>query len=367
MAAVPGERAVQLAGELRIVVTEGLQGAEELLLLGASAEQAARVDTLYSEIARGQRTLGGINGLAIGGVVAAGGITLAAMLAIVAPEISRGATSGPELVMLLLFSAASFEGIAPLATALQTLPATIATAVRLTELAAVPSPVPEPVTPQPPLSGHEIVFRDVCFAYGDGPEVLTDFSLVVPDGGRVALTGHSGAGKSSVVELLLRFRPYGGSITIGGTEVRDMAGHDIAALITAVPQRPHLFNSSIRDNILLGCPDADSIRIRAALEDSGLIVWIESLPDGLDTMVGVAGSAVSGGEARRIALARALLHDTPIVLLDEPTEGLDVETERKVVARLNKRLLGKTVLIITHRPACLVLAERIVEINTNSR
>jgi ATP-binding cassette subfamily C protein CydC len=227
--------------------------------------------------------------------------------------------------------------------------------------------VPEPVTPQSPLSGHEIVFRDVCFAYGDGPEVLTDFSLVVPDGGRVALTGHSGAGKSSIIELLLRFRAYGGSITIGGTEVRDMAGHDIAALITAVPQRPHLFNSSIRDNILLGCPDADSIRIRAALEDSGLIVWIESLPDRLDTMVGVAGSAVSGGEARRIALARALLHDTPIVLLDEPTEGLDVETERKVVARLNNRLQGKTVLIITHRPACLVLAERIVEINTNSR
>jgi ATP-binding cassette subfamily C protein CydC len=149
--------------------------------------------------------------------------------------------------------------------------------------------------------------------------------------------------------------------------VRDIAGHDIAALITAVPQRPHLFNSSIRDNILLGCPDADSGSIRAALVDSGLDAWIETLPDGLDTMVGVAGSAVSGGEARRIALARALLHDAPIVMLDEPTEGLDAETERKVVARLNHRLQGKTVLIITHRPACLVLAEQIIEINTNSR
>lgn len=364
MAELPGERTVRLAGELRTVVTEGLQGAEELLLLGASTEQADKVDALYAEIAREQRRLGGINGVVIGGIVTAGGLALAALLVICAREFTSAAISGPELVMMLLFSAASFEGIAPLAAALQTLPATSATAGRLMELAAMPHPVPEPVNPHLPFSGYGISFSDVCFAYGAGAEVLTGFSMVVPEGSRVALTGQSGSGKSSIVELLLRFRPYRGIITIGGVELRDISGLEISSLITVVPQRPHLFNSSIRANILLGNPDADDQQIASAVEDAGLTVWIGSLPDGLDTTVGVAGSAVSGGEAKRIALARALLHEAPIILMDEPTEGLDLETELKVVEKLNKRLQGKTVLLTTHRPACLTLAERVIPITS---
>lgn len=362
MAVVPGGNTVRLGGELRVAVTEGLQGAEELLLLGASDEQARRVDALYAGIAAGQRRLGGINGLAVGGVVTSGGIALAALLVLVSAEVHRGSLSGPELVMMLLFAAASFEGIAPLAAALQTLPATSATAGRLAELSSTPLPVAEPAIPAMPSSGHGILFRNISFAYGDGAEVFHDFSLTVPEGTRVALTGPSGRGKSSIVELLLRFRPYSGSITIGGTELREIDGERIPELITAVPQRPHLFNGSIRANILLGAPDTGDESIRTALEDSGLSSWVEALPDGLDTAVGVAGSAVSGGEARRIALARMLLHDAPIVLLDEPTEGLDAATETFVVARLKKRLEGKTVLLITHRPACLAMADSVVQL-----
>ncbi|MBT0662867.1 thiol reductant ABC exporter subunit CydC [Geobacter pelophilus] len=361
MAAAPGERSVQLAGELRTVVTEGLQGAEELLLLGASAEQAHRVELLYAGIVKEQRRLGSINGIVIATVTATGGIALAALLAIGATELSPSGITGPELVMMLLYAAASFEGVAPLAAALQAVPASAATAGRLNELATAPHPVPESAANCVP-EGHEIVFRDVCFSYGAGAEVLNNFSLTIRDGSRVALTGRSGRGKSSIVELLLRFRPYRGSITIGGAELRDIDSRAVASLITAVPQRPHLFNSSIRDNILLGAPDADSNRIREALGDSGLAGWVDGLPDGLDTAVGVAGSAVSGGEAKRIALARSLLHDSPIFLLDEPTEGLDGETERMVVERLQRRLAGKTVLLISHRPACLALAERVIRI-----
>lgn len=366
MAAEPGEEEVRLAGELRITVTEGLQGAEELLLLGACDQKADKVEALYAGITRQQKRLGDINGIVIAGMTAAGGTTLAVVLAIGAAEVFRGQISGAELVMLLLFCAASFEGIAPLAAALQGLPATNATARRLTELAAAPHPLPEPPHPLPPVSGHGVIFRKVCFAHGAGANGLTDFSLELPEGSRVALTGPSGAGKSSIVELLLRFRPYRGSITIGGSEVRDMASSQIAGLISAVPQQPHLFNSSIRANILLGAPDADSSRMGAALADAGLSEWVAALPDGLDTIVGVAGSAVSGGEARRIALARALLHDAPVLLLDEPTEGLDPETEQKVVQRLKIRLQGKTVLMISHRPACLELAERVLQIDDGS-
>lgn len=362
MAALPGEKGVGLAGELRSTVTEGLQGAEELLLLGAASEQADRVRYLYAELAREQRTLGSISGFASGGVVAVSGLALAALLVTGAADVSRGVIDGPVLVMMLLFAAASFEAIAPLSAALQALPATIATAVRIHGLAAAPLPVPDPVRPALPPAGHGIVFSDVGFAYGDGADLLSGFSLAIPEGSRVALAGASGAGKSSIVELLLRFRGYRGSITIGGAELRDMEPAAVSALITAVPQRPHLFNASIRANILLGSPDANCARIRQALDDSCLSAWVDALPDGLDTEVGVAGSAVSGGEARRIALARALLHDAPILLLDEPTEGLDTVTERRVIERLSSRLQGKTVLIVTHRPACLVLAERIIRL-----
>lgn len=366
MAAEPGEEEVRLTGEVRVAVTEGLQGAEELLLLGACDQKADKVEALYAGVTRQQQRLGGINGIVSAGMTAAGGATLAVVLVIGAAEVFRGQISGAELVMLLLFCAACFEGIAPLAAALQALPATNATARRLTELAAAPHPLPEPPHPLPPVSGHGIIFHKVCFAHGAGAEVLTDFSLEIPQGSRVALTGRSGAGKSSVVELLLRFRPYRGSITIGDAEVRDMASSQIAGLVSAVPQQPHLFNSSIRANILLGAPDADNSSIEAALADAGLAEWVAALPDGLETIVGGAGSALSGGEARRIALARALLKDAPLLLLDEPTEGLDPETERTVVQRLKIRLQGKTVLLISHRPACLELAERVLRIDDGS-
>jgi ATP-binding cassette subfamily C protein CydC len=174
------------------------------------------------------------------------------------------------------------------------------------------------------------------------------------------LTGPSGVGKSTVAEILLRFRPYGGSVTVGGGEIRDLAADDLHGLIAALPQRPHLFNATISDNILLGNPEAEDDKLCEALEDAGLAAWIAALPLGLDTPVGEGGSAVSGGEARRIALARALVKDAPIMILDEPTEGLDAVTEQEVVARLAERTRGKTLLVITHRPACLALADRVV-------
>ncbi len=136
-------------------------------------------------------------------------------------------------------------------------------------------------------------------------------------------------------------------------------------MIAAVPQRPHLFNGTIRDNLLLGNASAGEEQLQQALRDSGLDVWVAGLPQGLATMVGINGSAVSGGEARRIALARALLKNAPILLLDEPTEGLDAATEREVVSRLNGRsrgVGGTTLLVVSHRPACLELGDSVIRL-----
>jgi ATP-binding cassette subfamily C protein CydC len=358
----PGERATVLAGELRTAVTEGLQGAEEILLLGAAQRQAGRVESLSQQLVAEQERLGAIGGLTIAGGTACAGLGMAAVLVAGSWTVASGALPGPSLVMLVLFAAAAFEAAAPLPAALQLLPAARATARRIVELACAPPPVPDPPHPAPLPATTGIAFRHVGFAYDPALPVLRDFNLEVPEGGRVALTGPSGSGKSSVVEILLRFRDYRGSITVGGTELRDLAAEELRRLVAAVPQRPHLFNATLRENILVGNPAAGEDELSRALADAGLGGWVATLPLGLDTPVGEGGSAVSGGEARRVALARALLKGAPILILDEPTEGLDAQTEQEVVARLRERLAGRTLLVVTHRPACLALADRVVRL-----
>ena len=356
LAAEPGRRSADRAGELRAAVTEGLQGGEELLLLGAVELQAVRVERLSTELVAEQERLARIGGLTMAGGIACGGLGVSAVLFFAGRAVAAGELAGPLLVMLVLFAAATFEAAAGMPGALQLVPVAHESVRRIRELADEPPPVPDPVSPMPLPSATDIVFSDVSFAYDPALPVLERFSLHLPPGGRVALAGPSGVGKSTVADLLLRFRPYQGSITIGGTELRELAAEDLRRLIAAVPQRPHLFNTTIRENILLANPEATDDQLHRALEDSALAGWVASLPDGLETRVGEGGSSVSGGEARRIALARALLQDAPLVILDEPTEGLDLATERMVVSRLAARLQGKTVLIITHRPACLELA-----------
>lgn len=358
MASEPGTSAARLAGELRHQVTQGLQGAEELLLLGATEQQAAQVEQLSEELISRQVRLGSISALTLAGLVVLAGGCLVLLCLVLIPEVRQQQISGPNLVMLLLFSAACFEAVGPLAQSLQLVPAAKESIRRIQELADAVPPVAEPQELRQPVDSS-IILDQVRLCYADGPAALEQFSLRLAAGERVAVIGPSGSGKSSLIELLLRFRPYQGSVRIGGVELRDLGGEQLAGLVAAVPQQPHLFNSSIRDNILLGRECSDE-RMHSILHDCCLADWIAGLPEGLLTQVGETGSAVSGGEARRIALARALVADQPILLLDEPTEGLDGATEQSVVERLRERLRGKTVLLVTHRPACLALAEQVV-------
>jgi ATP-binding cassette subfamily C protein CydC len=267
--------------------------------------------------------------------------------------------------MLLLFSAALFEAAGQLPSALHHLPAARESASRIFELADAPVPVPDPPVPGDVPTGTGICFSGVTASYQAEKPVLKNVSLTVPDGGSLVVSGASGIGKSLLIETLLRFRAYGGSITVGGTEISALSKDALLSRIAAVPQHPHLFNGTIRDNILLGNPAADEDQLERALRDSCLDTWVAELPLGLATQVGINGSAVSGGEARRIALARALLKDAPILLLDEPTEGLDAATERRVVANLKRRAgggSGTTMLVISHRPACLELGDSVIRL-----
>jgi len=358
----PGKRSVELAAELRTVVTDGLQGGGELILLGAVERHAGRVDRLSAELVAAQEELAGGAALTLGGGVAAAGLGVAAVLICGSLAVTAHGIDGPQLVMLLLFSAAAFEGAGGMPAALLLLPAARESGRRITELASAPLPVAEPAVPAPLPADFGIVMRGVTFAYDPALPVLKGLDLELPPGGRVALLGPSGVGKSTVLDLLLRFRDYGGSITFGGTELRDFSGDDLRRLIAVSPQRPHLFNTSIRENILLSRPEATPEELQSVLEASALDVWVSGLPQGVDTRVGETGGAISGGEARRIALARALLKDSPLLVLDEPTEGLDSATESLVLSRLDRLLAGRSLLLVTHRPACLALVDRVVRL-----
>lgn len=361
LAQKPGEAAAALAGDLRIALTESIEGYEELRILGAADRQTAELTRMSARLVAAQQQLARIAALGQAGGIACSGIALAAVLALAGSQVTDGSLPGPTLVMLLLLSAALFETTALLPAALQAAPATLASLRRILQVAMTPPPIEDPAEPRDcPVVPLPISLHDVRATHLPEHSRQMRFSLHVAAGERVALIGPSGAGKSTIMELLLRFRPYTGTIRIGDAELRDLSDDTLRELVTALPQAPHLFNASIRDNLLIARPEATDDELAAAICDSGLTDWIAKLPEGLATQVGEQGHLVSGGEARRIALARTLLRDTPIVLLDEPTEGLDAAREQQIVARLAERLAGKTVLLATHRRACLALAERVV-------
>lgn len=355
-----GTRAARLSGELRRVVTDGISAGDELILLGATEKQAQMVDELSSSLIFEQQ------GLAIKGAIISAGSLLSAGAGVAAVLVSGSFAvisadiQGPHLVMLLLFSAAAFEAAGGMAIAMLQFPSAAESARRIVELAAAEPPVPEPLHPAEPPGEFSLSFSAVAFSYGRGHPALEGFNLQLLSGERVALTGRSGSGKSTVAELLLRFRDYEGSISIGGRELREFAADDLRRFISALPQQAHIFNATIRENIIVACPQASAEELASVIFDAALDEWIAGLPDGLETRVGEGGGEISGGEARRVALARALLKDAPVYILDEPTEGLDAATETKLLARIDQRLKGKSLLLITHRPAPLQIVDRVV-------
>ena len=362
MALPHAARAAVLTAELRSKAVDGLGGGAELILLRAVDRFSEEAQNISGGLVEGQRKLadGGACTSAMM-ILVTGGVSVAVLL-LAGGEVARGLLKGPELVMLLLFCAAAFEGVAALPMALQLVPYSEAAAARVNELAEAALPVPEPLQPKQMPTGSAIEFKGVRFGHREEMPVLNNFNFFIGEGERVALTGESGIGKSTVAELLLRFRNYQGSITLSGVELADLDSDEVRRRITAVQQNPYIFNGTIRENIALGNPDATDVEIATVLYDTVLDVWVAGLPDGLQTRTGEGGTAISGGEARRIAIARALLKNAPIVILDEPTEGLDPLTETLLLERLSNRLQGKTLLLITHSKTPLAIVDRVVQL-----
>jgi ABC-type multidrug transport system fused ATPase/permease subunit len=222
----------------------------------------------------------------------------------------------------------------------------------------------DPDWPAPPPASPALALEGVTARYGPGePAVLSDFDLRLDPGRRIAIVGPSGAGKTTVVNLLLRFLdPEGGRVLLDGRDVRDYRSEDVRATFALAGQEAHVFDSTLRANLLIGRPDATDAELELALRRARLDEFVASLPDGLETPVGEDGRRLSGGQRQRLTLARALLADSPVLLLDEPCAHLDHETAHAVVTEAFEAAAERTVVLISHRPEGLDLVDEIVEL-----
>lgn len=360
-----GGQAVALRGALRAAVTDGTRGAAELRAFGATPRQTARIDALSDRLIDRQRHLARLKGVSVTLSTLTAPLAMVAALLLAIPMVGRGDLSPPDTAMIALFVLAAFEAIATLPPAFQALGETLAAARRIFEIADTPAPVADPSAPEPTPTRHDIRAKGLCLRYRPQDALALDhLSLHLQQGEVLALKGLTGAGKTSIFNAILRFHDYqSGSLQIGGTEVSALSGAQIRGLCAVVDQHGHLFNATIRDNLRLARPEADDAALRRALEDAALWEEVRAFPRGLDTFVGEAGARLSGGQARRLIVARALLKDAPILLLDEPTENLDAASEDRVIAALRRLVAGRTVLLISHRPRTLALADRVLTID----
>ncbi len=354
-----GRRLVEQSAELRSSVIDGVQGLGELTVYGQNASQAQRIEVLSNGLIDAQLRLARLNGLSQAALGLGANLALWSALLLAIPLVTRGELPPPNLAMIALFTLASFEAVLPLPMAFQVLGETLAAARRLFAIVDETPTVHEPEGVSPIPQGFDLRFEQVHFGYRDEQPVLSDLSLQIAAGERVAIVGESGAGKSTLLQLIVRFwAPQRGDIRLGGHELSAFRGEDLRRHIAVVSQHTHLFNTSIRANLRLADPEASDEALEMACRAAQVHDWIVTLPQGYDTFVGEAGTRVSGGQARRIAIARALLKDAPVLLLDEPTEGLDPVTEREVMTALDRLMRGRTVLLITHRGVGLEMMDR---------
>jgi ATP-binding cassette, subfamily C, bacterial CydC len=347
---------------MRIRIVDGLQGVSELLVFGGESRQLEKIRRSSLGLIADQRRMSRISGVSAALLTLFSGLAVAATLYFGASLVYRGTLAGENLALTVFAVMAAFEAAAPLPGAFQYLGRTREAGKRLLEIVETePEVVFTDRSPQG-VDGYDLALEGVCFKYSEtGPVALKDVDLVVSHGERVGILGATGCGKSTLVNLLVRFwDPTTGRITLGGKDIRTLGETELRAVYSVVPQQPHLFNGSLRENLLLADSRASERDMLSALDAARLGDFVSGLPRGLDTLIGEAGKRISGGQARRLAVARAVLRDAPVWILDEPTEGLDRNTKRDLLGSLDGLTRERTLLLITHRLTDLDRLDRIV-------
>ena len=341
----------EASGSLRIVALDTLTGLREVRAFGAEARMQAAIAARETILIGRQREAAGRVALANAAAMLCGQGAVVAVLA------AHGAPAALQVGCVFVVIA-GFEAIALLPRAGVSAGVAASAAGRVLDVAEGDATLPDPPHPKRVPPGFALRFDNVGFRWAPGAALVCDgLTLEIPAGAHVALLGPSGAGKSTLAALALKVvAPQSGRVLLGGVDLADLAAADLRHRIAWLGQNTHIFDDSIRGNLLLGRPDATEAQLWSALDEAAIGDWVRALPEQLDTWLGEGGARVSGGQGRRIALARALLSAAPVLILDEPCAGLDAETERAFFTTLNTASEGRTVLLIAHR---LTGAERL--------
>ncbi|WKV73107.1 thiol reductant ABC exporter subunit CydD [Streptomyces sp. PCS3-D2] len=350
-------------GELATRVADLLTGTAELTVAGALADRKGRVresDGVLTRIAARGAAAGGLGG-GLSALVC--GLTVVAAAAVAATAVHDGRLSGVAMAVAVLTPLAAFEAVTGLPLAVQYRQRVRRSAERVYEVIDTPVPVAEPAQPAAaPASPFPVRLAGLSARHpGQERDALRGLDLTLEAGRRIAVVGPSGSGKTTLAQVMLRFLdPAEGSYSLGGADARTLDGDDVRALVGLCAQDAHLFDSSVRENLRLARTAASEEQLREALAAARLLEWAEGLPDGLDTLVGEHGERISGGQRQRLALARALLADFPVLVLDEPAEHLDLATADALTADLLAATEGRTTVLITHRLAGLETVDEVL-------
>ncbi|MEV6682678.1 thiol reductant ABC exporter subunit CydD [Streptomyces erythrochromogenes] len=350
-------------GELATRVADLLTGTAELTVAGALPDRKGRAresDGVLTRIAARGAAAGGLGG-GLSALVC--GLTVVAAAAVAADAVHDGRLSGVAMAVAVLTPLAAFEAVTGLPLAVQYRQRVRRSAERVYEVIDAPVPVAEPERPaEAPASPFPLRLAGLSARHpGQERDALRGLDLTLEAGRRIAVVGPSGSGKTTLAQVMLRFLdPAEGSYRLGGADARTLDSDDVRGLVGLCAQDAHLFDSSVRENLRLARTGASEEQLRDALAAARLLEWADGLPDGLDTLVGEHGEQISGGQGQRLALARALLADFPVLVLDEPAEHLDLATADALTTDLLAATEGRTTVLITHRLAGLEAVDEVL-------
>ena len=349
-------------GELKSLVLESVYGLKDIQIFGFGPARLAQVEEKNREINKAA------HGLTLHRQTVSSAPTFFVYLArilIIATASYLAAQGSPHpvgTVVLSFVAAASFSSTQSLTMVVSSLLETYAAAERLFQIEDTQPQVTEPVHPKACGPIREICFDQVDFSYGGNP-VLRNFSLTLSGREKVGVMGESGVGKSTVLRLLLRFwNPQQGQITINGIPIQEISLNELRQRIALLEQETFLTSGTLGENIALGKPDATREEIREAARQAGLADFIETLPQGYHTPMGEMGARLSGGERQRVGIARVLLLNPDVIVMDEPTSSLDVLHEKELLQTLEEACRDKLLLLVSHRPSTLTGCGRIVRL-----
>ncbi len=341
-----------------------IDGLDELLLTGAATSWLQVIEDSSERLNRLRLRSARASALAASLGVALSGGAVVAMLIVAIPAVRNGQLAGVNLAVLALLPLATYEAVSIMPGAALSLARVRGSANRVVDVLDASNPVDEPALPaRAPAGNPALILADVRSSWPGGSVMTMPGIIRIEPGQHIGVVGPSGTGKSTLLAVLAGFLPYDGQIQMGGVELRDMAGDDIRTIIGWCPQLPHIFDTSIVENVRLARPQATDVEVRRVLDDVGLGPWIDGLVDGLSSHVGEQGGQISAGQRQRIGVARILLAGHPIVLLDEPTEHLDERNAALVADELLRALNGRTVLWVAHRPHGIERLDQVIRLD----